>query len=303
MAEERLIDDDKDRKYKIRKNADGEDELVIDEGEEEAEEESDIPVFEVPVTESDDEDAAVLTPEQFAERKRLQEEEEKKRAEKRAAHLSLAREKISSGDFEAALYEANIAEEISPDDGEVYCVKLMAVTRNFTDFSSLENCVSVADGVREYADEKQRSEIQPFASSKKFKEKINETKDKAEKLKKENEEKKAERREVFAEKKKRALKFFVCAAVPFAVLAILAIVFASMIFSAENGTYLILTIVFAALTFIALVFVLITSHKFWDASRNCKLNEKDSSTKLGREYLETQAVLDKLNKIYSLFDL
>ena len=30
MAEERLIDEDKDRKYKIRKNADGEDELVID---------------------------------------------------------------------------------------------------------------------------------------------------------------------------------------------------------------------------------------------------------------------------------
>ena len=30
MAEERLVDDDKDRKYKIRKNADGEDELVID---------------------------------------------------------------------------------------------------------------------------------------------------------------------------------------------------------------------------------------------------------------------------------
>ena len=30
MAEERLIDDDKDRKYKVIKNADGEDELVID---------------------------------------------------------------------------------------------------------------------------------------------------------------------------------------------------------------------------------------------------------------------------------
>ena len=35
MAEERLIDDDKDKKYKIRKNADGEDELYIDDTEEE----------------------------------------------------------------------------------------------------------------------------------------------------------------------------------------------------------------------------------------------------------------------------
>ena len=34
MAEERLIDDDKDKKYKIRKNADGEDELYIDDTEE-----------------------------------------------------------------------------------------------------------------------------------------------------------------------------------------------------------------------------------------------------------------------------
>ena len=37
MAEERLIDDDKDRKYKIVKNADGEDELVIDGAPDEAE--------------------------------------------------------------------------------------------------------------------------------------------------------------------------------------------------------------------------------------------------------------------------
>ena len=61
MAEERLIDDDKDRKYKIRKNADGEDELYIDL--EESEEESGESLeFEVPEFETDDEEAAVLTP-------------------------------------------------------------------------------------------------------------------------------------------------------------------------------------------------------------------------------------------------
>ena len=303
MAEERLIDDDKDKKYKIRKNADGEDELVIDESAEGDEEESDIPVFEVPVYENDDEEAAVLTPEQFAERKRQQEEEEKARAEKKGAHLILAREKIASGDFEAALYEVNCAEEVSPNDGEVYCVKLLALTRNFTDFSSLDDCVTAADDVKLHADEKQKSELQPFAAAKSFKKQIDETKEKAEKLKAENEQKKAERREVFAGKKKSALKIFACAALPFAVLAILAIVFASMIFAAENGLYLILTIVFGALAVVALIFVLITAHKLWDASRNCKLNEKDSSTRLGREYLETKAVLDKLNKIYSVFGL
>ena len=39
MAEERLIDDDKDKKYKIRKNEKGEDELYLSEESEEGEEE------------------------------------------------------------------------------------------------------------------------------------------------------------------------------------------------------------------------------------------------------------------------
>ena len=40
MAEERLIDDDKDRKYRIRKNENGEEELVIID---DVEEEEDFP--------------------------------------------------------------------------------------------------------------------------------------------------------------------------------------------------------------------------------------------------------------------
>ena len=51
MAEERLIDDDKDRKYKIRKNENGEDELVID-GLPEEEDREEI-AFEVPDLESE----------------------------------------------------------------------------------------------------------------------------------------------------------------------------------------------------------------------------------------------------------
>lgn len=76
MAEERLIDDDKDRKYKIRKNADGEDELVIDAAPEEEEPAEEIG-FEVPELE-DDEEAAVMTPEQLAARERAREEAEEK---------------------------------------------------------------------------------------------------------------------------------------------------------------------------------------------------------------------------------
>ena len=48
MAEERLIDEDKDKKYRIKINADGEEELVIEGGEQQPEEEA---VFDVPVVE------------------------------------------------------------------------------------------------------------------------------------------------------------------------------------------------------------------------------------------------------------
>ena len=55
MAEERLIDDDKDRKYKIRVNEDGEEELIIA-PQTAAEEAAEID-FEVPDFDDDDEEA------------------------------------------------------------------------------------------------------------------------------------------------------------------------------------------------------------------------------------------------------
>ena len=61
MAEERLIDDDKDRKYKIRINEDGEEELVIDDRVEEPEVEEQ-PEFDMTDFDEDDEEAAVMTP-------------------------------------------------------------------------------------------------------------------------------------------------------------------------------------------------------------------------------------------------
>ena len=81
MAEERLIDDDKDKKYKIRKNADGEDELYIDDTEEETVQEE--VNFLVPEAEEDDEEAAVMTPEQLAARERAKAEAEEKAKRKR----------------------------------------------------------------------------------------------------------------------------------------------------------------------------------------------------------------------------
>ena len=92
------------------------------------------------------------------------------------------------------------------------------------------------------------------------------------------------------------------AGVPFLVLLILAISFASVIFSMENGTFVVLTIVFSALAVIAFVVSVVMLHRFWVAWRNYSLNEKDKSTKLGRRYLEVKNELDKLNNIDSALE-
>ena len=101
MAEERLIDDDKDRKYKIRKNEDGEEELVLDTDTAREEPEEEVS-FEVPEFEEDDEEAAVMTPEQLAERERRRAEEELKRAEELEKIAEHARSLIEEGKFEDA---------------------------------------------------------------------------------------------------------------------------------------------------------------------------------------------------------
>ena len=118
----------------------------------------------------------------------------------------------------------------------------------------------------------------------------------------ENEAKKAERREVFAAAGEKETIKLVAAGVPFLVLLILAIAFASVMFSMENGTFVVLTIVFSALAVIAFVVSVVMLHGFWVAWRNYSLNEKDKSTKLGRRYLEVKNELDKLNNIDSALE-
>ena len=92
MAEERLIDDDKDRKYKIRIGENGEEELVLEGGDE------DETVFDIPVFEEDDEEAVDLTPDMLAERDRLRKQEEQARADKCGKLLTDARSALEGGD-------------------------------------------------------------------------------------------------------------------------------------------------------------------------------------------------------------
>lgn len=292
MAEERLIDDDKDKKYKIRINENGEEELVISDEPDEEE----IPVLGEFAYE-DDEEAVDLTPEQLAERERLKEQEEKARQEKFNAFIEKAKAQLEEGDFVAAAYSLIQAEELDDKNGELYCLKLKAHSRNFTDFLSSEKCEDAAEGVKSYAVKEDRAKLLSEAEG--LKTRISEVEEKTQRLKAENEEGKAERRDTFAREKRQALIIFLCVAVPLLACAVLTIVFATMMFADENGAYLIATIVLGAVTLISLTVTLISGHRLWNAARKVKLNERDNTTKVGREYLESKKEFERLKNIYS----
>ena len=294
MAEERLIDDDKDRKYRIRKNADGEDELYIVEGEEEVEEE---PVLEVSFDGEDDEDATLLSPEQFAERQRLREQEEAEKRRKLQFCLSEAEQKLELSDFEGALYSITQGEQIDSENGELYALKLRAVSHELCDFSAIDACLEAADGVLRYTSKERKEEL--TKKREKLKNTIAEREEEIAELAKENSGKRAERRVVFRAQRDKWVKIFLCTALPFLVALVLAISFSTIMASSPDGKFVIITAVCAALAVLAFIATLITAKGLWKAQRNLSFNERDDSTKLGREIIEKRNLLDKLSRIYA----
>lgn len=287
MAEERLIDDDKDRKYRIRKNENGEEELVIIDTDDDDDE-----IPEYLVTEEDEK----LSKEQLAERN-----EERRQAVQRkvAGFKEIAVEKMSAGDFESAQYALKQAAEITEYDGELYYLQLKAHSRNMTDFYDLQRCADAADGVREYSGEEQKKELASMSGA--LEERIKQFEEKCAMFKEKNEQGKAERRETFASAKKRSLILFCATAVPFVALFVLAIVFATMMDADVEGLYMILTIVFSVLAALSFFNALFAYTRFSAASRRVRLNEDDSSTSVGREFVACSEELENLKKIYNSF--
>lgn len=299
MAEERLIDDDKDRKYKIRINENGEEELVIDPNAEEDEvEEID---FEVPDFDTDDEEAAVMTPEQLAARQRQREEEEAKRAKKASVYLDRAKSCLAEKDYSGAIYALTQAAELDSVNGEIYALQIQAYTQNFTEWSYLEDGATAADGLAEHGTEELKNGLKEISAP--LSQKIAETKKSVSELNEENESKKDERRQAFKARKKTALIAFSSTAAPFVVFLVLAIVIGvNFMFTREDALFTIITILFAALALAAFIAMLVMAHKLWDASRNLKLNERNSSTKLGREYEQEKTRLEQLTRIYAVIN-
>ncbi len=297
MAEERLIDDDinKGKKYKIRKNENGEDELYIENPDEEEESIS----FEVPEFETDDEDAAVMTPEQLAAREKAKAEEEQRRKEAIASLLQKARASIESENFEEALNSLALAAQADETCGEAYMLEVIALTRNLTEFNRERIDDALSENVAKYCTEEQKATL--AAMSEPLYAEYCAVAERTAELRVENERKKAERRDVFAERSKRATLVFSIALVPLVAFVALAISMGLFIFTEQTGKFLILTIVFAALAAVNFVVELIFSRKMWEARRNCSLNEKNSSTALGREFEENEGRMLAIKALLASF--
>lgn len=300
MAEERLfdLDEDKDKKYKIRVNEDGEEELVIEGADSEsngAEEKDSKELYEIPEIDEDDEEAAVLTPEQYAARLEQRRREAEENAKKFNLYFSRAKELLGNEDFSGALQEIERAEEYETGDGGLSALKLLAVTKNFTDFSAAEDCAEAADSVAENCTAEQKSEL--AARSERLVDKIADLRREVEALRLENEEKRSERRKYFKDKRRGAMRWFLATALPLVAFVCLFAAFFTVRYTLQDGTYMVVTIVFGVLSVVAFVATLLTGRRLWAVQRNISLNEKNSSTKLGREYEEKNAELELMRRV------
>lgn len=288
MAEERLIDDDKDKKYRIRVNADGEEELVVETNPEQEEAEHEEIALDAPEEEDDDE--KLLTPEQLAAKREREEkllQEQRERVEKLIAS---AKADCAAGKFSTALEYLEQAEETDGDNGEIYLLRMKAYTSNFSDFSQAIKAAESAEKVKELTSSPLREEAYAVASPA-LESKIAELRESVTSLNKENEEKKAERAVVFKSSQKCAIITFCALFGLFAVLCGACGYFASVIYSVANGTNLILTCVFGGLAFAAFIALVLVARWLNIACRRVRLNNKNTSTALGREFLAKQADL------------
>ncbi|MCD8294815.1 MAG: hypothetical protein LUE27_06205 [Clostridia bacterium] len=291
------------KKFDIRKNADGEDELVYVGGELETDGDTDeagdvvTDLYEVPEFEEDDEEAAVMTPEQLAERDKRRAEEKEKKQKQAAELLEKALQCMEGKDFGGAVYSLSLAEEQDPESTTIKCEKYRAACKDFTDFEAdLDEIAAAAQDVGENCTPEEKADL--LEKSSLVKEMIAGTEQKLKDLAVENEAGKKEREEIFVLLRRRAVRHVIMTAVPFAVFLILTVCFIPFIYSNEQGVFLILMIVFACIAFVFLVASFFTLHALVNAQHKVKLNEKNSSTKVGRLYEETENRYNTLRSIY-----
>lgn len=297
MAEERLIDADKDKKYRIKVNENGEEELVVEDGggaEEPAYEEV---MFAAPEDEPASSEGGE-TPEEIAERRRREEKERAERQEKVEELIKKAKSESLLYRYSTALECLEKAEALDGENGEIHALRLIAYTRNFTDYSQIAAASSQIDKFKEYTPSERKAELLETAQAS-IEEEISKQRATVGTLNKENEEKKAERAVRFNRDRNIAIGIFCTLAAVLIVLVALAGYYSTLIFSVPTNKYLVITCVFAGLAVLELIAAAFAARRLNITCRRVRLNKRNTTTQLGRELLAEQTKLKALVAVYS----
>lgn len=297
MAEERLIDDDKDKKYRIRLNEDGEEELVVDDGEQPTESVQEV-MFEVEEVKEDNEEEAVMTPEQLAAKREREEMERAERQKQVEELLEKAKSECLLYRYGTALEYLEKVEELDGSNGELHALKLVAYTRDFTDYSQITVAVNGIDELAEYTPQERKEELRAKAAPS-LEQNIAELRANVSEMNRQNEEKKAERAVKFTRDRNVALYVFAGIFAALALCVGLTAYFATIIYTVSTGKYLILTCVFGGLSLVVLLALAVAARYVNITCRRVNKNKRNTSTQLGRDLLKEQEKLKAFIAVYS----
>lgn len=296
MAEERLIDADKDKKYRIKVNENGEEELVVVENEDTEEGAYEEVMFAAP--EEPDEDLKGVTPEELEERRKKEEREQAERQEKVAEYIKKAKSESLLYRYATALECLEKAEALDGGNGEIQALKLIAYTRNFTDYSQIIPAAAEIDKFKELTSDERKAELLTGAQDS-LEGEIAKLRTTVSAINKENEEKKAERAVRFNRDRNIAIGIFCALAAALIVFVALAGYYSTLIYTVPTDKYLTITCVFAGAAFLGLFAAAFAARQLNITCRRVRLNKRNTTTQLGRELLAEQAKLKALVAVYS----
>ncbi len=302
MAEERIIDDEYGRGVKLRKTKEGyvdvTDEQVDDlpEVEEDGEEIS----FAFPITEEDEDDEELvgLTPEEAAELRKQKIEAAKKRREEYEQVVAEGNALLESDSFHAAELKFEKALHMDEVATEASVGYWRAKTANFQNPDVLiEEYLEAGVESLEYdlgyeaVDEIKKEYRAVFAR------RVAELSEQAAPLQAAVTKKQESRRAILKERRKLHLIGFLCSAVPFALFAVLAVVFGLKNFSTPDNTYIPVTIAFSAIALVGFLTFAVFTNKLLNTCRIYATNERLTSTEEGEalsELLERKELYEGL---------
>lgn len=299
MAEERLIDADKDKKYRIKVNENGEEELVVvdnEEGKEDGQAYEEV-MFAAP-EEIDEVDENGLTPEQLEEKRRREEEERAERQKRVEELLEKAKSESLLFRYATALEYVEKAEELDGENGEAQALKLVAYTRNFTDYSQIIPAAADVDKLVEYTSDERKEELLKVAQPS-LEGEISRLRTTVSAMNAENEEKKAERAVRFTRDRNIAIGVFCALAAAFIIFVSLAGYYGSIIYTVPTNRYLIVTCVMGGLAVVELFATAFAARQLNITCRRVRLNKRNTTTQLGRDLLAEQAKLKAFVAVYS----